>query len=74
MPVGLSKGECRRMFVALEGTSKLMAELMNGAGLRLMELLRLRIQDVDPERRQVRVRAGKGDEAGGRPRCVGFQI
>lgn len=43
------------------GTPRLMAELMYGAGLRLMELLRLRIKDVDLERGQVLVRGGKGD-------------
>ncbi len=37
-----------------------MAELMYGSGLRLMELLRLRIKDVDLERRQLVVREGKG--------------
>ena len=37
-----------------------MAELMYGSGVRLMELLRLRVKDVDLERRQLVVRAGKG--------------
>ena len=40
----------------------LMAGLMYGSGLRLMELLRLRIKDVDLERGQMTVRAGKGDK------------
>lgn len=61
VPVVLSKEECRRLFAALAGTPRLMAELMYGAGLRLMELLRLRIKDVDLERGQVLVRGGKGD-------------
>jgi integron integrase len=39
-----------------------MAELMYGSGLRLMEMLRLRIKDVDVERGQLTVRAGKGDK------------
>jgi integron integrase len=39
-----------------------MAELMYGSGLRLMELLRLRIQDLDIERGQLTVRGGKGDK------------
>jgi len=39
-----------------------MAELMYGSGLRLTELLRLRIKDVDPDRLRVTVRAGKGDK------------
>ena len=61
MPVVLSKEECRRLFEALAGTPRLMAELVYGAGLRLMELLRLRIKDVDLDRGQVVVRADKGD-------------
>ena len=39
-----------------------MAELMYGSGIRLMELLRLRIKDVDLERSQLIIRAGKGDQ------------
>jgi integron integrase len=62
MPTVLSRPECQRLFEALEGTPRLMAELMYGAGLRLSELLRLRIKDVDLEREQVTVRGGKGDK------------
>ena len=62
MPVVLSRGECERLFEALEGTARLMAELAYGSGLRLMELLRLRVKDVDLDRRQLVVRAGKGDK------------
>ena len=62
VPVVLNRSECERLFAALEGTTRLMAELMFGSGLRLMELLRLRIKDVDLERGQVIVRGGKGDQ------------
>jgi integron integrase len=62
LPSVLTKGECTRLFATLAGTSRLMAELMYGSGLRLTELLRLRIKDVDVERMQVTVRAGKGDK------------
>jgi integron integrase len=62
VPTVLSRPECQRLFAALEGTSRLMAELMYGSGLRLTELLRLRVKDVDLERRQVVVRSGKGDK------------
>ncbi len=62
LPAVLTRQECQRLFAALEGTSRLMAELMYGSGLRLTELLRLRIQDVDVDRRQVAVRAGNGDK------------
>ena len=60
MPVVLSRGECQRLMAALEATPRLMAELMYGSGVRLMELLRLRVKDVDLERRQLVIRAGKG--------------
>ena len=60
VPVVLSRAECQRLLAALEATPRLMAELMYGSGVRLMELLRLRIKDVDVERRQLVVRAGKG--------------
>jgi integron integrase len=62
VPVVLSRAECERLFEALEGTPRLMAELMFGSGVRLTELLRLRVKDVDLERGQLIVRAGKGDQ------------
>ena len=62
VPTVLSKDEVRRMFEQLEGTARLMAELMYGAGLRLSELLRLRVKDVDLERLQLSVHAGKGNK------------
>ena len=62
MPVVLSREECERLFEAMEGVPRLMAELAYGSGLRLMELLRLRVKDVDLDRRQVVVRGGKGDQ------------
>ncbi len=60
IPVVLTREECQRLFAALDGTTQLMAELMYGSGLRLTELLSLRIKDADLERRQLIVRAGKG--------------
>jgi len=61
-PVVLSRAECEKLFAAMEATPKLMAELMYGSGLRLMELLRLRVKDVDLDRHQLIVRGGKGDK------------
>lgn len=60
VPTVLTSAECIRLFDQLGGTTKLMAQLTYGAGLRLMELLRLRVMDVDLERGIVTVRAGKG--------------
>jgi integron integrase len=62
MPVVLSREECERLFHHLAGTSRLMGELAYGAGLRLMELLRLRVQDLDLARGRLMVRGGKGDK------------
>jgi integron integrase len=62
MPTVLTRTECDRLFERLQGTNRLMGELMYGAGLRLMELLRLRVHHLDLERGQLKVYAGKGDK------------
>lgn len=62
VPTVLTREECARLFEQMEGTTRLMAELMYGAGLRLMELLRLRVHHVDIDRGQLRVLGGKGDK------------
>ncbi|CAM3147722.1 integron integrase [Rariglobus hedericola] len=62
MPMALSRDEVKRLFEQLEGTSRLMAELAYGSGLRLMEMLRLRVHHLDLERCQLKVFAGKGDK------------
>jgi len=62
LPSVLTRDECRQLFSQLTGTTRLMAELMYGSGLRLMELLRLRIHHVDLTRGQLRVLGGKGDK------------
>jgi integron integrase len=59
-PVVLTREEVRRLLAQLEGRDWLMAGLLYGAGLRLMECLRLRVKDVDFERREITVRYGKG--------------
>ncbi|HTJ79262.1 MAG TPA: integron integrase [Rariglobus sp.] len=60
IPTVLTKGECQKLFAGMPGTYRLMGELMYGAGLRLMELLRLRVHHLDLERGQVQIYAGKG--------------
>lgn len=59
VPTVLTAEECQTLFAQLKGTTQLMAKLMYGAGLRLMELLRLRVQDIDLQRGIVTVRDGK---------------
>ncbi len=60
LPTVLSVGEVARLFATLEGPMALLARLLYGTGLRLMEALRLRVKDVDFERREIVVREGKG--------------
>ena len=60
LPVVLSRDEVRRLFAVMEGTTGLMLKLIYGTGLRLMECLRLRVKDVDLDRKVVMVREGKG--------------
>src|ERR1035437_6931580 len=62
-PSVLTQAECKRLFEAMQGTSRLMAELMYAAGLRLTELLRLRVKDVDLERLQLAIQFGKGGKS-----------
>ena len=62
MPTVLSREECQKLFGQLEGTVRLMAELMYGSGLRLMELLRLRVHHLDLARQRLKVSGGKGDK------------
>ena len=65
LPTVMSANECRSLFAQMDGTPKLMAELAYGSGLRLMELLRLRVQHADIDRLRVQVIAGKGDRVYG---------
>jgi len=62
LPVVFSVQEVANVFSHLSGTSRLMAQLTYGCGLRLTECLGLRIQDIDMERGIVTVRSGKGDK------------
>jgi integron integrase len=62
VPVVLSKEEVHRLLASLEGTYQLMGRVLYGTGLRLLELLRLRVQDIDFGRNQIVVRGGKGDK------------
>ena len=59
-PIVLTREEVKAVLSQLHGDKWLMASLMYGAGLRLMECLRLRVQDVDFARNEILVRDGKG--------------
>lgn len=60
LPVVLTRDEVKKIFAQLHGTHRLMAGLLYGSGLRLMECVRLRVKDVDFGYAQVLVRDGKG--------------
>jgi integron integrase len=60
IPVVLTRAEVRRALAYMPETSGLVASLLYGGGLRLMEALRLRVKDVDLDRCQLIVRNGKG--------------
>lgn len=63
LPVVLSRDEVRRLLLELPlGRIRTMAGLMYGAGLRKMEVCRLRVKDLDFDRKQIIVRDGKGDK------------
>ena len=60
VPVVLTAEEVRRIFAHLEGSTRLMAGLLYGSGLRLMECVRLRVKDIDFGYGRITVRDGKG--------------
>lgn len=60
MPTVLSPQEVEAVLAKMSGTPGLVARLLYGTGMRLMEALRLRVQDLDLRRRELVVRGGKG--------------
>src|SRR5712691_5801840 len=62
LPVVLTREEVRTLLIHMRGVPRLMAILLYGAGLRLLECARLRVKDVDFARNQLTVRGGKGDK------------
>jgi integron integrase len=62
LPQVLTPEEVQRVLSFMQDTHQLMARLLYGAGLRLLECCRLRVKDVDLERKQILVRDGKGEK------------
>jgi len=60
LPVVLTRTEVQAILVRMSGTYGLMANLLYGTGMRLMECVRLRVKDVDFERGEILIRDGKG--------------
>lgn len=60
IPVVMTREEVARIIALMEGTPQLVVKLLYGSGLRILEALRLRVQDIDYEFKQLTVRSGKG--------------
>lgn len=62
LPVVLTAAEVMQVINAMSGGDRLVVSLLYGAGMRLMECLRLRIQDIDFKLKQITIRRGKGEK------------
>ena len=62
LPTVFSKEETARVLSGMQGLHQLMAKLLYGCGLRLMESMRLRVKDIDFEQSQIIVREGEGEK------------
>ena len=62
LPVVMSQNEVKQLISHLPDCYQLLAKVMYGSGLRLMECLRLRVKDVDFEQQQIIIRSGKGNK------------
>ena len=62
VPVVMTREEVLAVLSLMDGTVQLVAKLLYGSGLRIMEAVRLRVQDLDYQMKQLTVRAGKGDK------------
>ena len=60
VPTVLSQDEARSLLAHMDGRPQLLASLLYGTGMRLMECLRLRVKDVDFSRNEITIRGGKG--------------
>ena len=62
VPVVMARDEVATVLSLMEGTPQLVAKLLYGSGLRIMEAVRLRVKDIDVAMKQLTVRSGKGDK------------
>ena len=60
LPIVLSQKDVQNLLAAMTGVNALIAKVLYGTGMRLMEVIRLRVQDVDFDRNEIVVRSGKG--------------
>jgi len=71
VPVVMTQGEVQKVLGEMNGTHLLMAKLLYGGGLRLMECVRLRVQDLDFGKSLLYIRAAKGGKGPGHPLSQG---
>ena len=62
VPTVLSRDEARKVIANMDGVHKIMTQIMYGSGLRLMEVMRLRLKDLDFDYKTITVRDGKGEK------------
>ncbi len=60
VPVVLNRDEVKKIINIMEGVPQLIVKILYGSGLRVMEAVRLRVQDIDYNMKQITVRSGKG--------------
>ncbi len=60
LPVVMTKDEVKKVIMTVSGVNQLIAKLIYGSGLRLMECIRLRVHDIDFGMNEITVRDGKG--------------
>ena len=60
IPVVMTRDEVRQVITIMEGVPQLIVKILYGSGLRVMETVRLRVQDIDYSMKQISVRSGKG--------------
>ncbi len=60
IPVVMTRDEVRQLITIMEGVPQLIVKILYGSGLRIMETVRLRVQDIDYSMKQISVRSGKG--------------
>jgi integrase len=62
VPVVMTREEVAAVISLMDGTAQVVAKLLYGSGLRIMEAVRVRVKDVDFQMKQLTVRSGKGDK------------
>jgi Phage integrase family len=62
VPVVITRAAVAAVLSLMDGTAQLLAKLLYGSGLHIMEAVRLRVKDIDDQMKPLTVRSGKGDK------------